>query len=123
HDVLVLSSGQKALEAARAAPPAVVVSAMHLPDMTGVQLAQALRADPALSSSGFVLITSKADAPEATGLSKAGRVVALSKPFPLEQLAEALGAALGAGPGGPAPATPEAPGHLRRLVVGDDGPA
>jgi serine/threonine protein kinase len=118
HDVSVLSSGQKALEAARAAPPAAVVSAMHLPDMTGVQLARAVRAEPAIASSGFVLITSEADAAETKGLSKLGHVVALSKPFRPDQLAQALTAALGAGP-----TPPEAPGDLRALVVDDSGAA
>jgi serine/threonine protein kinase len=88
-------SGQKALEIARNAPPRVVISAMHLADMTGVQLAQQMRAEEPLSSTGFVLITSQADAQEANLLRQAGNVVRLPKPFDLDQLAEALAAATG----------------------------
>src|SRR5262249_44029771 len=65
RDVTPAPSGQKALELVRHDPPWVVVSAMHLADMTGMQLAQALRADGLLSSTGFVLITSQGGAAEA----------------------------------------------------------
>src|SRR5262249_41621673 len=78
-------SGQKDLEIARSAPPRVVISAMHLADMTGVQLAQKMRAEEALASTGFILITSQADAEEANLLGPAGQVVRLPKPFDLDQ--------------------------------------
>src|SRR5262249_33222096 len=58
QDIPTTPSGQKALEIARAASPKVVISAMHLADMTGVQLAQKMRAEGPLSSTGFILITS-----------------------------------------------------------------
>jgi two-component system chemotaxis response regulator CheY len=92
-DVPTASSGQQALESARAAPPRVVISAMHLADMTGLQLEQKLRVEESLSLTGFILITSQADAREANSLSQVGNIVRLPKPFDLDHLAQALSVA------------------------------
>jgi serine/threonine protein kinase/DNA-binding response OmpR family regulator len=94
-DIAVASSAQKALEAARAAPPWVVISALHLADMTGMQLAQQMRAEGLLARAGFVLITSQTDAHEANLTGPSANVVRLFKPFNLDQLAEALAAVIG----------------------------
>jgi CheY-like chemotaxis protein/tRNA A-37 threonylcarbamoyl transferase component Bud32 len=116
QEVLTAASGEKALELARGTPPQTVVSAMHLPDMTGVLLAQRLRAEERLSRTGFVLITSQADAQEAHLPGDAGDPVRLAKPFGLDQLLLALSEARGRA--GPRPA-----GSLRVLVVDDSAAA
>jgi two-component system chemotaxis response regulator CheY len=108
HNIATTPTGEKALEIARSAPPQVVISAMHLADMTGVQLAQQMRAEEPLSSTGFVLITSQADAPEANLFGQTGKAVRLPKPFDLDHLAGALAAATGS---------------LRVLVVDDSAAA
>lgn len=111
-------SGQKALEHARTAPPRVVLSAMHLADMTGVQLAQKMRAEGSLSATGFILITSQADTQEASLLSQADHAIRLPKPFDLEQLAQALTTATGSSPRRAFPAR-----DLCRVLVVDDSAA
>jgi CheY-like chemotaxis protein/tRNA A-37 threonylcarbamoyl transferase component Bud32 len=122
-DVRTAPSGEKALEVARGAPPRAVISALHLADMTGVQLAQRMREDPRLCAAGFVVITSQADAREADLLVQAGRAARLTKPFD----ADALDRALAAVAGGPARAAPppaaDAPSGLRVLVVDDSAAA
>jgi serine/threonine protein kinase/DNA-binding response OmpR family regulator len=128
QEVPTTPSGQKALEIAREASPRVVISAMHLADMTGVQLAQKIRAEEPLSSTGFILITSQAHAQEANLLSQAGNAVRLPKPFDLAQLAQALSVAGGssAGPSRTGPARQAGPpmtGNLRVLVVDDSAAA
>jgi serine/threonine protein kinase/FixJ family two-component response regulator len=123
QDVPTAPSGQTALEIARAVPPQVVISAMHLADMTGVQLAERMRAEKSLSSTGFILITSQADAQVASSLSPASGTVCLHKPFDLGQLAEALAAATGTAPRRAPPAVTDALGHLRVLVVDDSAAA
>jgi serine/threonine protein kinase len=120
QNVPTTPSGQKALEIARDDPPRVVLSAMHLADMTGVQLVQKMRGEELLSTTGFVLITSQGETQEANALSQAGGVVRLHKPFDLCQLAEALAAATGSAP---RQAPRAAPGHLRVLVVDDSAAA
>jgi serine/threonine protein kinase/DNA-binding response OmpR family regulator len=128
QDIHTPPSGQKALELARKAPPQVIVSAMHLPDMTGVQLAQQMRALEPLSSTAFVLITSQADAQEANLLRQVSHTARLSKPFDLEQLTRALSAAR-AGSAAPSRSGPAAQGEptrwgrLRVLVVDDSAAA
>jgi serine/threonine protein kinase len=122
-EIQTCSSGKQALEAARATPPGVIISAMHLPDMTGVQLAQAMRAHDSLSSTGFVLITSATDAPEASLSSEAGHAARLPKPFDAEQLAQALATATASAPRQTTNTTPELWGRLRVLVVDDSSVA
>ena len=46
---------------------------MHLPDMTGMQLAQKMRLLGLLARTGFVLITSQADAQEANLQEQSGK--------------------------------------------------
>lgn len=94
-NVATAPSGEKALELLRAAPPQVVISAMHLSDMTGVQLVQKMRAEERLAGLSFVLITSQDDAQKADFSNQAGNTVRLHKPFGLEQLGQALSAAIG----------------------------
>jgi serine/threonine protein kinase len=122
-DVPTTGSGQKALELARGSRPQVVVSAMHLADMTGVQLAQTLRSDAALSSTGFVLISSQADEQEASLLREVPHTALLPKPFQLDQLKQALAAVTG-NPMVLAPATQPVPlDRLKVLIVDDSPPA
>jgi serine/threonine protein kinase len=119
RDIRTCPSGQKALEVARATPPGVAISTLHLPDMTGVQLAQAMRDEGPLSSTGFVLITSETDAQEAHLSSQAGHAVRLIKPFNLERLAQALAAATGSAVQQTLPPAAGPWSHLRVLLVDD----
>jgi two-component system chemotaxis response regulator CheY len=83
-------AGAKALESIRAQRPDLVLSAMHLADITGVELARRLRADPALATVGFVLISSETDVHEASALEAIADTVLLRKPFDQAQLDQAL---------------------------------
>jgi serine/threonine protein kinase/DNA-binding response OmpR family regulator len=118
-DCVGMLSGQLALEAARAHPPQLIISAMHLPDMTGVQLVQKIRAEKALASTGFILITSETDAPIVDLAGHAGNVVRLPKPFDQAKLASALAEAAHAAPH----SGPGAWDKLCVLVVDDSAPA
>jgi serine/threonine protein kinase len=122
-DISILSSGQQALEAAGNAPPSVVLSAMHLKDMTGLELARRMRSEEAFGGVGFVLISSESDAQELGSLSQAGHIIRLTKPFTADQLARALAAATGSSPPSPAAAAPNAAGKIRVLVVDDSDAA
>jgi serine/threonine protein kinase/DNA-binding response OmpR family regulator len=122
-DVRVAPSGEAALAAIGVTAPAVVLSAMHLPDMTGVQLAKRMRQSED-AQPGFILITSQDDIPEASALEGA-RAVRLPKPFDKECLARALAAASGSLQSSVIPAAPtgtNVPPRYRVLVV-DDSPS
>ena len=68
---------------------------MHLADMTGVQLAQALHDDPACDRVGFVLASSESDGGDAIKALDAPLTVLLPKPFTVRRLAQALAQATG----------------------------
>jgi serine/threonine protein kinase len=88
--VVTAPSGQKALEAIAASPPQILICAMHLNDMRGVQLAQKVRSDPALANIGFILVSSEGDSIDVNTVLGYPRTVLLRKPFDLEQLKRTL---------------------------------
>jgi serine/threonine protein kinase len=117
-------SGQKAMELASTAPPRLVISAMHLADMTGVQLAHAMRAEPAIASVGFLLITSQSDAHQANLLSQVDHTVRLQKPFDVEQFRQAVATVTGGATGTkPRSAVRTDVANLRVLLVDDSAAA
>ncbi len=95
ENVLTTRSGREALELAKREGTDVVLSSMYLPDMTGVQLAQALHDDPGCSGVGFVLASSDCDSVEASKVLDAPLTVLLPKPLDLRRLAQSLAQATG----------------------------
>jgi two-component system chemotaxis response regulator CheY len=83
-----------ALAGIRGDPPDLMISAMHLPDRTGTELAQALRADPATADVLFMLISSETSYRHLEPLKQAGVVAILPKPFAPGDLRNALLATL-----------------------------
>ena len=95
EDVRVTSSGREALELGKQEGTDVILSSLHLADMTGVQLAQALHDDPGCSRVGFVLASSESDGGDASKALDAPLTVLLPKPFGVRRLAQALAQAAG----------------------------
>lgn len=91
--VQVLAAGRDAVAAVRAGQVDVVLSSLHLADMTGPELFEALRADPAASGVGFVLASSEADGPAADV--RGARVALLPKPYDLGSIVIAMAQATG----------------------------
>ena len=120
QNIVAAASGQEALQAVRSQRPDTIVNALHLPDMTGVQLAQQIRAEIKVAPPGFVMISSEADSSEAGSLSACGRAVHLKKPFTAEQLLEALRVV--SPPAQSGSATKDR-SKLRVLIVDDSTPA
>ena len=88
-------SGREAMELAKRERAGVIVSSMHLADMTGAQFARALLADPACAGVGFVLATSEADTQEPGAIPDSPRVVLMPKPFDPARLAASIAAVVG----------------------------
>lgn len=86
----VATNGKDAIAAVHSLRPRAVISAMHLPDIKGVSLAEQIRAEIKADAPGFVLITSEADDHASGELSKLNRVQTLVKPFTAEQLVATL---------------------------------
>ena len=87
-------SGKEAIELAKRERARVVVSSMHLSDMTGVQLARMIMSDPECEKVGFVLATSETDAHEPGAIPVNPRVALMPKPFGVERLSRAINAVL-----------------------------
>jgi two-component system chemotaxis response regulator CheY len=78
----------------RERPPALVISALYLPDMPGTQLVQRLRADPATEHTPFILISSETRPHVLDPVRQSGVCGILPKPFTEAQLDTALRATL-----------------------------
>jgi serine/threonine-protein kinase len=120
EDVVVAAGGQEAIKLVRSDPPNAIVSALHLPDMTGIQLAQQVHALCQGAALGFLLISSEAESSEVGALSKCGNAMVLRKPFTPEKLADALRIV---SPLEPSPASMTERAKLRVLIVDDSGSA
>lgn len=86
----VVDSGGAALAHLRERPPSLTVSAFYLPDMTGVGLIEAMRADPDLADLPFVLVSSETRPQVLDPVRQSGACALLPKPFSQVQLASAL---------------------------------
>ena len=86
--------GRSALEMMRQSVPDLVISAMHLPDMTGTELVQAMRRDAALEDMPFMLVSSETDEARLDPIRQAGAIALLPKPFIPADLRRALVAAV-----------------------------
>jgi serine/threonine-protein kinase len=93
--VRATGSGREALELAKQERTDVIFSSMHLTDMTGVQLAGALHADPGCAGIGLVLASSDSDSGDMSKVLNDPHTVILPKPFDLVRLAKSLTQATG----------------------------
>jgi len=68
HRALVATNGHEALSLLQAEPdlPALIISDIMMPQMNGVALAQALKADPRFESVPIVLMSAAGHSPQAT---------------------------------------------------------
>jgi serine/threonine protein kinase len=144
QQVVLVATGQEALKAVTSERPTVIISAMHLENnMSGVQLAQQVRAMNLNQPPGFVLISSETENAAVGTLSTCGQALVLKKPFGLKDLIETLNLVSGRSltvkpaPGitgqslagtasvatGPVPLAGNRRGQMRVLVVDDSSTA
>ncbi len=82
--------GHSALKDMHQYQPDLVVSAMHLPDMSGTELVLKMREDDALEHIPFMVVSSEHSDEYLEPARQAGVVAILSKPFDPEDLKKAL---------------------------------
>ncbi len=112
-------SAAKAFEQMSRRPPAPVISAMHLPDMTGTELVLQMRSDKALLDVAFMLISSETDIRYLEPLRQARVIAILPKPFSADQLRKSLVATLDYLQPDPLQLKQFSPEELRVLIVDD----
>ncbi len=86
--------GASAMQHMQQSVPDLVISTMHLPDMTGTELVQEMRGDEKLIDVAFMLVSSETGIRYLEPLRQAGVVAMLPKPCSPEQLRASLYAAL-----------------------------
>lgn len=97
YDVLEAENGSDALRLARERTPALAVLDWMMPGLTGVEVVERLRADPATAEVPVLLLTARVqEADVARGL-EAGADGYLKKPFSPKELSERVGEALASG--------------------------
>ncbi|MBI5331541.1 MAG: response regulator [Betaproteobacteria bacterium] len=94
HRVATAASAREALARLHTQPAGLVLSAFHLPDMTGAELVQAMRADEGLAPIPFILISSENRPRLLDPVRQSGVSGILPKPFTQAQLSAALRATL-----------------------------
>jgi len=90
----VFKDGVDAMRAMHENKPDVVISSMHLPDMTGGELVTRMRADEVTSHIAFILISSESNPHYLEQVRQSGSSALLSKPFTIAQLKKALSTSL-----------------------------
>ena len=90
HDISEVEDGAKALATIKASKPDLVLSDWNMPNMTGIQLLEALTADGVKVTFGF--ITTEATPEMRAKATSAGAKFLISKPFTPDSFKEHLGA-------------------------------
>jgi signal transduction histidine kinase len=92
--VRAAANGREGLELARASAPAVIVTDVMMPEMSGTELCRAVKSDPATAGIPVVLVTSKAERDMKIQGLELGADDYVTKPFhPRELLARVRGLA------------------------------
>ncbi len=94
ESIYTAATGEAAWEAMLKESPHVVVSSMHLPDMTGADLVRRMRGQNAVRDIPFVLISSETDYEFLEPVRQSGTAAILPKPFDMPALRQALMAAV-----------------------------
>ncbi len=92
-NITIVDSGEAGLATMEKEYPDLIVSAMYLPDMTGVELIHEIRALTEFEYIPFLLISSETDIQRLEPIRQAGVIGILPKPFELDDLRRALCAA------------------------------
>jgi PAS domain S-box-containing protein len=86
HQVEAVADGPRALEAARARPPALIISDVMMPGMDGLELVAALRADSRTAGTPVLLLSARAGQEASIEGLEAGADDYLVKPFSSAEL-------------------------------------
>lgn len=86
YSVAAASNGREGLEKARALCPALIMTDLMMPDVSGEDMIEALRADPSLASVPLIVLTARGEEELRLKLLKEGAQDYLLKPFTSEEL-------------------------------------
>ena len=98
HDHSRLATGAGAIEALRATHPDLVLLDVMLPEVSGYQIVQDLRADPSLADMRVLMMTARGSVMERRKGLALGADGFIAKPFELAELRAEMARVLGARP-------------------------
>ena len=84
--VITARDGQEALEIAQLERPDLIITDYHMPQLSGLELCQRLKQDPATSSIPAIMLTACGYQLDPTDTEQSGILRMLSKPFSPRQL-------------------------------------
>ena len=85
-NVLTARDGQEALELAQQEQPDLIITDYHMPQLSGLELCQRLKQDPATSGIPAIMLTARGYHLEPYDTQQSGILRMLSKPFSPRQL-------------------------------------
>ena len=88
HELHLAVNGREGLELVGRARPDVVFTDVAMPEMSGMELADAMRADPALRHIPIVFVTASLQREQVERYFKHGAAAYLAKPFSTKELRE-----------------------------------
>jgi DNA-binding response OmpR family regulator len=97
YRVVVARDGQEALDAIAASPPDLVLLDVMLPRVSGFDVCQTVRENPALAGMPIVMLTAKGREVEVSKGMALGANAYITKPFSTQELLAQIHALLGAG--------------------------
>lgn len=101
HEVDEYYDGKSGLEAIRSTKPDLAVVDWMMPGLDGIAVAQAVRADAAVSDLPLLLLTARSDPAEHDYACAQGFSAVVTKPFTKAELLTAIGELLAQGQRGP----------------------
>jgi DNA-binding response OmpR family regulator len=93
-DVVSARDGQEGIDQARSAEPDLVISDIMMPNVSGLELVQTLKADPATAGIPIILLSAKAQSADLKAGLDAGADDYVTKPFEPLELVERVQALL-----------------------------
>jgi two-component system, OmpR family, alkaline phosphatase synthesis response regulator PhoP len=84
--VVTARDGQEALEMAQADRPDLIITDYHMPQLSGLELCQRLKRDPATTGIPAIMLTARGYQLEPSDTEQSGILRMLSKPFSPRQL-------------------------------------
>jgi DNA-binding response OmpR family regulator len=80
-DVVLARDGQEGIDQARASKPDLVISDIMMPNVSGLELVQTLKADPDMAGIPIILLSAKAQSADLKAGLDAGADDYVTKPF------------------------------------------
>jgi two-component system alkaline phosphatase synthesis response regulator PhoP len=88
YEVVTAEDGEEAFELAQERTPALVITDLQMPYVTGIELARSLKADEATAATPVIMLTARGYVLDPTDLGSTNIRYVMSKPFSAREIVE-----------------------------------